>query len=118
MHELICICCPMGCRMTVEKDGDGFVVTGNTCPRGKKYAIEELTAPVRTVTSSVKVEGGDCEMVSVKTDKPISKTLVFESLKALSGLTVTAPLKIGDTILSEVAGTDVNFIATRNVNKK
>lgn len=47
MTELICICCPMGCRMTVEKTADGYSVTGNTCPRGKKYAVEEMTAPDR-----------------------------------------------------------------------
>lgn len=117
MTELICICCPMGCRMNVEKNGDEFEVTGNTCPRGKKYAVEEMTAPVRTVTSSVRITGGDCPMVSVKTDKPILKTLVFESLKELDGLTLKAPVKTGDIIVRGVAGTDVNFVATRDVHK-
>lgn len=118
MTDLICICCPMGCRMTVQKQGEEFIVTGNTCPRGKKYAIEEMTAPVRTVTSSVRVRGGDCPMLSVKTDKPLSKSLIFDSLAALSSVCVDAPVAIGDVVLSNVVGSDVNFVATRCIAKK
>ena len=52
--ELTCIVCPMGCRMTVELSDGGEIlsVTGNTCPRGKQYAIDECTHPVRTVTTT------------------------------------------------------------------
>lgn len=117
MQELICICCPMGCRMTVEKRGDEFFVTGNTCPRGKKYAIDEMTAPTRVVTSSVAIDGGDCAMLSVKTDKPIAKELIFKSLDCLSSVKLTAPVHIGDVVLGNVLDTDVNFVATRTVNK-
>lgn len=81
MTELTCICCPMGCTITVEKKDEEFIVSGNGCPRGKKYAVEELTAPTRTVTSSVKVNGGDCLMASVKTDKPIAKISCSTALK-------------------------------------
>ena len=118
MTELTCICCPMGCRLSVEKKDNEFVVTGNGCPRGKKYAVEELTAPTRTVTSSVKAVGGDCLMVSVKTDKPIAKELIFASLKTLENVTLTAPVHIGDVGVENIAGSGVNFVATREVNKK
>ena len=117
MTELICICCPMGCRLNVESKENGFKVTGNGCPRGEMYAITELTAPTRTVTSSVKISGGDCVMVSVKTDKPIAKELIFKSLEALGGVSLTAPVHIGDIVLENVLGTGVNFVATRDVNK-
>ncbi len=116
MTELICICCPMGCRLTVEKEENGYKVTGNTCPRGKKYAVEEMTAPTRTVTTSVKIKGKNNLMLSVKTDKPIAKSLIFDSLKKLESVTVSAPIKIGDIILENVLDTGVNFIATRNVD--
>ena len=108
MTELTCICCPMGCTITVEKKGEEFIVSGNGCPRGKKYAVEELTAPTRTVTSSVKVNGGD---------KPIAKNLVFDSLKTLEKVVLAAPVHIGDVIVENVLGTGVNFVATREVNK-
>ena len=53
--EMICINCPIGCQLIAEKTADGFKVTGNTCPRGEKYAIAELTHPTRTLTTTVKV---------------------------------------------------------------
>lgn len=117
MREMICICCPMGCRLSVEKTADGYSVTGNTCPRGKAYAIDEMTAPKRMVTSSVPVDGGNYKTVSVKTSVSIPKELIFESLAALSGVSLTAPVKIGDVVVKNVLGTGADFVATRNVDK-
>ena len=115
--ELICICCPLGCRVTINKTEDGYDVKGNTCPRGKDYAIAELTAPTRMVTSSVPVEGGEDRMVSIKTDKPIAKELIFKALETLKGVTMTAPVNEGDIVVADVLGTGVNFIATREIEK-
>ena len=37
--EIICTVCPMGCRITVEGEGENIVsVTGYTCKRGEVYA--------------------------------------------------------------------------------
>ena len=116
--ELICICCPLGCRMKVEKTEDGHTVTGNTCKRGEVYAIQEMTAPERMVTSSVSVCNGTCAMLSVKTDKPIAKGLIFQSLNSLKGVSVNAPVKVGDVVVENVLGTGVNFVASRSVDKK
>ena len=111
MTELTCICCPMGCTITVEKKGEEFIVSGNGCPRGKKYAVEELTAPTRTVTSSVKVNGGDCLMASVKTDKPVKKSELFDLMKKINGKIVDAPIKTGQIIVENITD-GVNLIAT------
>ena len=48
MKELTCIGCPRGCTLKIERDGDGWSVTGNTCPRGREFAVSEMTAPRRT----------------------------------------------------------------------
>lgn len=114
-RELICIGCPMGCPLTVEMNGTEVVsVTGNTCPRGDAYARKEVTNPTRIVTSTVKVEDGKVDMVSVKTKEDIPKGKIFECVKALKGITVEAPVHIGDVILKDVAGTGVDIIATKN----
>ena len=114
-RELICIGCPMGCPLTVEMNGTEVVsVSGNTCPRGDAYARKEVTNPTRIVTSTVKVEGGKVDMVSVKTKEDIPKGKIFECVKALKGITVKAPVHIGDVILKDVAGTGVDIIATKN----
>jgi len=114
--NLICIGCPLGCPLTVEMEGNEVkTVTGNTCPRGVAYAQKELTNPTRIVTSTVRVAGGKLAMVSVKTESDIPKGKIFDCVKALKDVEVIAPVKIGDVIVENVAGTGVNIIATKNV---
>ncbi|MBD5489122.1 MAG: DUF1667 domain-containing protein [Lachnospiraceae bacterium] len=118
VRNLICINCPMGCPLTVEMDGDEVVsVSGNTCKRGDTYGRKEVTNPTRIVTSTVKVTGGGADMVSVKTKQDIPKGKIFECVKALKDVEVQAPIHIGDVIVSNVAGTGVDIVATRNVLK-
>ncbi len=119
MKQFICINCPLGCMLSVDDSNlNNIVVTGNGCPRGKTYAVNEVTSPKRTVTTTVKVQGGTSPLVSVKTDTPIAKHLIFESLQQLKTVTVTAPITIGDVVLADVLGTGVNFVATKSVSAK
>lgn len=112
--NLICIGCPMGCPLTIEKDGRKILsVTGNTCPRGDAYARKELTNPTRIVTSTVAVEGGDVMRISVKTKQDIPKDKIFACVKELKNISVKAPVHIGDVILKNVAGTGVDVVATK-----
>ena len=78
-RELTCIICPMGCRITVIMDDSEVIsVTGNTCKRGEVYARTEVVAPVRTVTTTIKVNGGAVDRVSCKTQSPVQKDKIFE----------------------------------------
>ena len=114
--NLLCIGCPLGCPLTVEMEGSEVkAVSGNTCPRGDAYARKEMTNPTRIVTSTVRVAGGRLAMVSVKTASDIPKGKIFDCVKALKDVEVKAPVKIGDVIVENVAGTGVNIIATKNV---
>ena len=114
--NLICIGCPLCCPLTVEMEGSEVkAVSGNTCPRGDAYARKEMTNPTRIVTSTVRVAGGRLAMVSVKTASDIPKGKIFDCVKALKDVEVKAPVKIGDVIVENVAGTGVNIIATKNV---
>lgn len=115
--ELICIGCPLGCDLTVEMDGGQVVsVSGNTCKRGDDYARKELTDPRRIVTSTVPVAGGNLPVVSVKTASDIPKGKIRECLCALKGVTLTAPVQIGDVIVENVADTGVDVIATKSIS--
>lgn len=118
-RELTCIGCPLGCAITVTMDGTNVTeVTGNTCPRGEAYARKEVTNPTRIVTSTVRVEGGVSPMVNVKTASDIPKGKIFDCVSAIRDVVVTAPVKIGDVVLANVAGTGVDIIAPRNIAKK
>ena len=115
--ELTCICCPMGCGLSVELEGSNVLnVSGNTCKRGDTYAIDEVVRPVRMVTSIVKVKNGKLKMLPVKTKEPIEKSRINECLEALKTVEVQAPIHIGDIIVQNAAG--VNIIATRNIEIK
>lgn len=114
--ELICIGCPMGCPIVVEmEDGKVLSVTGNTCPRGESYARKEVTNPTHIVTTTVRVDGGKVPMINVKTEQDIPKDKIFECIAALRGVTMKAPVHIGDIILENVADTGVNIVAAGNV---
>ena len=114
-RELICIGCPMGCPLTVGLEGGEILsITGHTCRRGEVYARKEVTNPTRIVTSTVDVEGGKVARVSVKTKEDIPKEKIFQCVKALKGVTVKAPVHIGDVIVANVADTGVDIVATRD----
>ena len=113
MKELICICCPRGCHLKVDEEKKE--VTGNACPRGKEYGINEVTNPVRVVTSTVKITGANLRRLPDKTDKPIPKGKIFDILDEIKPVVVKAPVKIGDVIVPNVAGTGVDVIATKNI---
>ena len=115
-RELICIGCPLGCALKVEIDqGKPVNITGNTCKRGEDYARKEVVNPTRIVTRTVAVEGGSQRTVSVKTREDIPKEKIFEVIKALKGVSVQAPVHIGDVVVCNAADTGVDVVATRNV---
>ncbi len=116
-RELICIGCPLGCMLTVEmNNGEVLSVAGNTCKRGKVYAEKEVTAPTRIVTSTVRVSGGDRVSVSCKTKNDIPKGKIFDVARALKNVVVPAPVKIGDVLVEDVAGTGVEIVATSHAD--
>ena len=110
--ELTCIVCPLGCNLSITKKNGSFEVAGNTCPRGKNYAIAECTAPTRTVTSTMKCENG-C-LLPVKTDKPIPKDKIMECMSCINQKVVPLPIAIGDVIIDDVFGSKI--VATKNIS--
>lgn len=124
-RELICIGCPMGCLITADKNEDGsFTVTGNTCKKGEAYAIHELTAPLRTVTSVISIKRQETEskgktgtvrMVPVKTAGEIPKEKIGECMAQIRAAAVCPPVKVGDVLIENVAGTSIPVVATGNV---
>ena len=117
MESMItCINCPVGCRMTVKlSDGGSFLsVSGNTCPRGAKYAQQECTAPERMITAVVPVDGSPVPL-SVKTATPVPKKLIRAIMAELSSVSVSLPVRAGDIVLPDVLHTGVDVIATRSL---
>lgn len=114
--ELTCISCPLGCPLKVEADGQGKVlaVTGNTCKRGEEYGRREVSAPMRTVTSTVRVAGGVPPVVSVRTKTDIPKEKIFAVMEEIRRAEAHVPVAIGDVVVADIAGTGVDLIATKS----
>ncbi|MBQ7392522.1 MAG: DUF1667 domain-containing protein [Clostridia bacterium] len=113
-RELTCIVCPIGCQLSVTLESDVVTeVTGNTCPRGKQYAIDECTHPVRTVTTTARTSDGG--VIPVKTDRPIPKELMFECMQAIDSAIVSLPAHIGDIVIENLLETGANIIVTANM---
>ena len=112
-RELTCIICPKGCLLAANVEGTEVTVSGNACPRGQKYAIDECLHPVRTVTATVRVENRPDAMVSVRTQKPVRMENMADVMAALRRMTVTAPIKLGAVVAENVCGSPV--IATKNI---
>ena len=117
--KLTCICCPLGCSIEADMQGGSVVaVRGNGCPNGEKYAHTELTAPVRTLTSTVALVNSKSGMrlAPVRSSEPIPKDKLFNCMKEIANISVSAPVHIGDTVLQNAAGTGISIIITRDIN--
>ena len=114
-RDLVCIVCPIGCRLKITGTADDLQVSGNTCPKGISYAKEEITSPVRMICTTVKIEGGVHHVVPVKTDKPIPAQYKLEVVKAVNSVVVKSPVKMGDIIIPDLFGTGVNIVAERDM---
>lgn len=113
MKELICIVCPVGCHLHVDDKNN---ITGNQCPRGLKYGLEEITHPSRIITTTVKTSNPMMPRLPVKTSSPIPKELMFQIMDRIGSEIVTKSVKINDVIIKNVLDTQIDIIATRSLN--
>lgn len=114
VRKLTCIECPKGCRLTVDIVDDKVVkVSCNECPKGEKYAISEVENPVRILTSVILGHGLELKMISVRTDKPIPKSRVFEAMNEIKKIRIQKTVSAGDVVVKNFLGLDVNLISTR-----
>ncbi len=122
MLQFNCTTCPSECLLTVEieRDVNGNVaevrrVTGNSCPRGDKFAHQELTCPMRVLTTTVAVSGGDEALLPVRTAEAIPLALHAQAMDLIRGLVVNAPIHMGDVILPNLLDTNINLVASMDI---
>ena len=117
-RELTCVVCPAGCKVTVTlENGKVTDVQGQTCPRGKTYAENEVTHPVRTLTTTVFVTGAKsgARTLPVKTSRPIAKELLFDAMQELAGFSAVAPVETGAILLKDFMEPGIDLIACKTV---
>ncbi len=121
MHKHItCTVCPMSCDVVLElgDNGEILALTGNRCARGKTYATKEHTAPERTLTTTVRIRGGVHPLLPVRTDQPIPKGKLREAMLATAGLTLEAPVQMGQVLVDNFLDLGVKLIASRDLARR
>lgn len=114
---MTCIVCPIGCEITVEHENGSIAsISGNTCKRGEAYAKNEILSPSRTLTTTVRIEGGSMPLVPVRTDKPIPKAMLFKAMEQANACIAKAPIKCGDVIIADFVENGTNLIACRSID--
>lgn len=118
-----CTTCPSECFLTVEveRDADGAAVevrsvTGNSCQRGDTFAHQELTCPMRVLTTTVAVSGGDEALLPVRTAEAIPLALHTQAMDLIRGLVVDAPIRMGDVVLKDLLDTGIDLIASMDID--
>lgn len=115
--EKICIQCPAGCHLTITGENGNYEVTGNNCPRGKVYALNEMTDPRRTVTASVPVHSEITPCLPVKTDAPLPMRMISELLQKIYQMRLELPAQAGMVLIQNYENTGINVVLTRGAEK-
>jgi len=117
IKRLTCIECPRGCTLSVDIENCRVVkVSGNECPKGEKYAYQEIESPMRILTSVVLAEGLSLKMVPVRTDKAIPKSKLIEAMEVVKKIRLKSPVGSGDVIVENFLNLSVNLLATRSAS--
>ncbi len=115
--EIVCICCPVGCRICVELEGEQVLqIEGNQCSKGAKYAAQEAVEPMRVFTGLMRAE--NCEKpFAVRSDRPIPKNKMMECAAELKKRRPKAPVCIGNIVYENILGTGANIVAAQNLER-
>ena len=114
---MTCISCPLGCAVEIKKVGDDYEVFGNECEKGEKYAIQEITNPMRSITSTVKTVFNDFPRLPVKTDGEVPLKDIFLFMEEINSVVVEERMKPGDFVLKRMKNTDINLVATNEMSE-
>ena len=68
------------------------------------------------LTTTVAVSGGDEVLLPVRTAEAIPLALYAQVMDLIRGLVVNAPIRMGDVALENLLDTNINLIASMNID--
>ena len=107
----LCTVCPSCCTLKCVLENGSWSVSGNTCPKGTDYGLQDVVNPLRVVTTTVKYANGKRRLLPVKTDASIPMAKIRDIMRLCRRITVSGPVKTGSIILRDAAGTEANIVA-------
>ena len=116
-HKLLCIICPQGCEMEVTEKAGELSFSKGICPRGQKYAKQEIYNPCRVLTTTVEIANADFGMLPVRTADAIPKEKLEAAMRQIAKIKVSAPIQLGEVISQDIADSGIPLIASRTVDR-
>lgn len=113
-----CIVCPKSCRVALKDDGQTRTVTGNGCKRGETYALNEFENPMRMITTTVRVKGGEPALLPVISRGEVPKASLRACMAELYAKVACAPVRQGDVVVENILGLGVDIVASRDIKKR
>ena len=114
-RELVCIVCPRGCTMHISETDGEYTVSGNSCKRGKDFALSEMTEPKRTICSTVRTVFPDVPVLPVRVSAEIPKDRIFDVMKEINSFLLEKRVSRGETVIGNVLGLGADIIATSDI---
>lgn len=118
MRRMTCLVCPLSCLLEIDQEGDQYLVEGNLCPRGRDFALSEMTRPMRTLSSTVKTDSPHQPVLPVKLSGPLPKDRIMAVMETIRQVRVQAPVERGQVLLSDVLGLGVDLIASTSLARE
>ncbi|MFL0197943.1 DUF1667 domain-containing protein [Clostridium sp. WILCCON 0269] len=117
VEGIICNECNKKCTINVEMDKNDLKLANNVYTK-KEYCTKlQVDNKYDIFTTVVRIKGANCNVVPVKSSKPLDKSLWVECSKVLSRIHVGAPIKTGDIVCKNVLNTKVDIICTKSIDK-
>jgi CxxC motif-containing protein len=113
--KIICVACPKGCRLRVNREGETFAISDQGCKRGEQYAKQEMTDPRRMVATTVQIENCSHPLLPVYTAAPFPKGKIKPLLIALRRIQLQAPIQMGQVVLKNALDTGIDVLASRDI---
>lgn len=119
MREIVCITCPNSCLLTAVEGEDGSIsVIGGKCPKGEEFALSELKNPMRTLCTTVRTAFPEAPVLPVRLSGEIPKGKILEVMAEINKATLRERLSLGDTVISNVLGLNVDVLASSSLLKE
>jgi CxxC motif-containing protein len=110
-REIICVVCPSSCHMTVKGENNTVCeIAGFSCNRGKEYGINEFTAPVRTLSTTMKAVDYVSPIIAVRSNRPLPKEKQFECMEIIRNTVARPPFTMGKVVIKNILNTGADII--------
>jgi len=103
--------------ITDNLSGAVLEVKGNECVKGIKFAKEEIANPVRILTTTLKIDSDKSCRLPVRSLEPVPKPLMLDIISELRKMKIRPPIKMGQVICQNPAGSKSKIIASATITQ-